>query len=308
MHPAPRHSPRSALISLLFAAAMTIPILVSAREPDTGKHFVWRVTNVPVPFYLIGTIHRLTGSDYPLPQPFQQALKDSQRFLFEVAENRKGEFGEKLAQARVYPKGDSIARHVHPETWAFLVKSFKQNRYFSAKWKVGGRYIEVQQLRPWAVANLYGGTSDWRGISGYYGVDNRFEFEAHRQGKEVAGLETVDEHVQVMGGMNDVESELLLLDEIVNRKQDRPEYDRTHAAWKRGDTAGLWAELQRSRKLNPGAEARLLDMRNVKWIPRIKAEMKTGKPTCILAGAGHFVGPNGVISLLQKNGYKIEQL
>jgi hypothetical protein len=303
-----RPTPRSALISLLFAAAMTIPILVSAREPDTGKHFVWRVTNVPVPFYLIGTFHALTSSDYPLPQAFQQALKDSNRFLFEVAENRPGEFGERFAKASVYPKGDTIARHVHPETWAFLVKSFKQNRYFGATWKVGGQYIEVQQLRPWAVADFYGGTADWRGVYSEYGVDNHFEFEAHRRNKEVAGLETIEEHVQVLAGMNDIESELMLLDEIVNRKNDRPEYDRAHAAWRRGDTAAMWAEDQRARKLNPGAEARLIDMRNVKWIPRIKAEMKTGKPTCILAGAGHFVGPNGVISLLQKNGYKIEQL
>jgi uncharacterized protein YbaP (TraB family) len=46
----------------------------------------------------------------------------------------------------------------------------------------------------------------------------------------------------------------------------------------------------------------------VKWIPRIEAELKTGKPTAIVAGALHFSGPRSVIALLQKRGYVVEQL
>jgi uncharacterized protein YbaP (TraB family) len=52
----------------------------------------------------------------------------------------------------------------------------------------------------------------------------------------------------------------------------------------------------------------LVDDRNVKWIPRIEAELKTGKPTAIVAGALHFSGPHSVIALLQARGYKVEQL
>ena len=70
----------------------------------------------------------------------------------------------------------------------------------------------------------------------------------------------------------------------------------------------LWAEEQRFRKLDPGADVRLLDIRNVKWIPRIKAEMKSGKPTAIVVGAAHMLGKNGLIALLEREGYKVEQL
>jgi len=51
-----------------------------------------------------------------------------------------------------------------------------------------------------------------------------------------------------------------------------------------------------------------VDDRNVKWVPRIEAELKSGKPTAIVAGALHFSGPRSVIALLQKRGYQIEQL
>jgi len=60
--------------------------------------------------------------------------------------------------------------------------------------------------------------------------------------------------------------------------------------------------------LNPGADVKLLDYRNIKWIPRIKEEFNSGKPTSIVVGSGHMLGPNGLIALLHKSGYEFEQL
>jgi uncharacterized protein YbaP (TraB family) len=81
-----------------------------------------------------------------------------------------------------------------------------------------------------------------------------------------------------------------------------------YKAWRKGDTNTLWAGDARLRSQAPTIAARLVDDRNVKWVPRIEAELKTGKPTAIVAGALHFSGPRSVIALLQKRGYQIEQL
>jgi uncharacterized protein YbaP (TraB family) len=40
----------------------------------------------------------------------------------------------------------------------------------------------------------------------------------------------------------------------------------------------------------------------------LDAMIKSGVPTSIVGGAGHFCGTNSVIDLLQKKGYEIEQL
>jgi uncharacterized protein YbaP (TraB family) len=53
---------------------------------------------------------------------------------------------------------------------------------------------------------------------------------------------------------------------------------------------------------------RLLDRRNAKWVPKIEAAIKSGKPTLVVAGALHFAGPRSVITLLQKRGCTVEQL
>jgi uncharacterized protein YbaP (TraB family) len=43
-------------------------------------------------------------------------------------------------------------------------------------------------------------------------------------------------------------------------------------------------------------------------VPKIRAELNSGKPTSIVVGANHMLGPTGLIALLQRNGYKFEQL
>jgi uncharacterized protein YbaP (TraB family) len=108
--------------------------------------------------------------------------------------------------------------------------------------------------------------------------------------------------------MSDAESEVMLLDDIVQGDKRRGTYDRAVAAWKRGDVEAMWAEERRFRSVAPTISARLLDMRNLKWIPRIMGLIKQGKPTMVVAGAAHFAGPPSLIKLLELHGYKCEQL
>jgi uncharacterized protein YbaP (TraB family) len=139
-------------------------------------------------------------------------------------------------------------------------------------------------------------------------LDNYFVDHAMRLGKEIGGLETVDEHVAVMGGLSDRDSEFMLQDALTQPDNGDKEPGRMYKAWRKGDTNALWAGDAPLRSKAPRIATRFVDDRNVKWIPRIEAELKTGKPTAIVAGALHFSGPRSVIALLQKRGYVIEQL
>jgi uncharacterized protein YbaP (TraB family) len=47
-----------------------------------------------------------------------------------------------------------------------------------------------------------------------------------------------------------------------------------------------------------------IDKRNENWVPKIKTFI-ADKKTFIAVGAGHLGGPNGVIRLLQKEGYTL---
>ena len=291
----------SLLLCVLFASVATI---------NAATCCVWKVTNTKAPCYLVGTMHALTSGDYPLPAGYKQALNDSKRLLFELQPGPESKFNRLFAQAEVYPNGDDIRRHVHPKTWEIIVVNFSKAGMFGTPGRIGSVAVPhgIQQLRPWAIARNFYGIRGYNDFRSQYGVDNYFAHEGKRTGKELGAVETDEEHVDVMRGMNDIESELILLDAIAFRDKAKGDLNQTHAAWRRGDTAGLWALHQRFRKLNPGADVRLLDQRNVKWVPKIRAQFNSGVPTAIVVGANHMLGPNGLIALLERNGYHFNQL
>jgi uncharacterized protein YbaP (TraB family) len=286
-----------------------IGITISLTSAVNAKCFVWRVVGSKAPCYLVGTVHALSSSDYPRPKPYEQALNDSQRLVFECAFDPQSNFNKKLGLAMSYPVTDRIQRHVHPKTWQIINANFANGAMMGQDGWVGGNYLRngIQQLKAWGIAWIFYGIPGFSDLNAR-GVDDYLGRKARIAGKERLGLETEDEHVEVVSGFNDIESELVLLEAIKYRDKMRGENKADREAWKRGDTAAIWASNQRTRNLNPGANLRLLDMRNVKWVPKIRAQFESGVPTSIVVGCAHMLGPNGLIALLERNGFKFEQL
>lgn len=294
---------RQALLFLLVFALTRTPSASAATA------CVWKVTNAPAPFYLVGTIHALNGNDYPLPAAYDRALRDSKQLFFEVDPDPRGNYGKQFTDAAIYPHGDMIQKHVHPQTWAYLEKAFRASNYLGQRFHMGETFVsDMHDLRPWAIAFFIWQIHGYNDAFSEHGVDNHLAFQARRLGKRTGGLETGTQHIDVLRGMSDMDAELLLLDTMVQGDKRKDTFNATRAAWKKGDIGPIAAELERSRKLNMGGELRLLDYRNLRWIGRIDSLIKSGIPTAIVVGTAHFVGPNNIRELLEKRGYKIEQL
>src|SRR6186997_433820 len=105
------------LVALILAPLATDAAPQSKKFP---KCCVWRVTNAKATFYLVGSIHALSKKDYPLPAPYEIALRNSGRFLFEFDPNRHVEFEKKFEAAGKYPRGQDIRSKIHPELLAWL--------------------------------------------------------------------------------------------------------------------------------------------------------------------------------------------
>lgn len=295
---------------LIAALALAVAFLAIPLTTNAGSCFVWRVTNTKAPCYLVGTLHALRARDYPLPAGYEQALRDSKRFVFEMKPDPPGEYYTKFVRAATYPDGDYLEHHVHPKTWQLIDANFRKTNWMGKGFHVGQLYVPhgIEQLRAWAIASIFYTIPGYNDVFSRFGVDNYLAFEGRRKHAELAGLETIDEHVAVLGGMGDLESEVLLLDAIMHRDKRKGWEDHLRSAWKQGDITGVREELLRWANLNPGAYVRLLDERNVRWIPQIKAEFNSGKPTSIVVGCNHMLGPNGLLALLEHSGFKFQQL
>jgi uncharacterized protein YbaP (TraB family) len=269
--------------------------LAAAEVASNGKHCLWRVTNARAPFYMLGSVHALQRSDYESAPVIEQAIKQSQKIVFEVDPKEDEVFARKLGEAARLPKGQQIVGKLSPKTYKYLQKITLSGMN------------EWQHLYPWAIAMLLN-YPKLQGVSTIYGVDNHVAERARSYFKITGGLETVDEHIHVFSDMHLIEGEVYLLEALVHAAEAPQQFQLDVAAWKSGDTNRLYAMHVREMKEAPTVWWRLLDRRNAKWIPRLDGAIKSGMPTLVVAGALHFSGPRSVIALLQKRGYKIEQL
>ena len=57
--------------------------LSAADVSSASKHCLWRITNAPAPFYLLGSVHALQPSDYHRTPVIEEAINQSQQFFFE---------------------------------------------------------------------------------------------------------------------------------------------------------------------------------------------------------------------------------
>src|SRR5437870_12153110 len=148
---------RDASGPIALLVALTLIPLATQAAPQ-GKQFpkccVWRVTNAKAPFYLVGSIHALSKKDYPLPKPYDIALKDSTHFLFEFDPSQHAEFQKKFEAAAKYPAGQDLRSKISPELLAWL----RKNMFTVIRDARGGkreRLVSVDsQLRytPWWIA------------------------------------------------------------------------------------------------------------------------------------------------------------
>jgi uncharacterized protein YbaP (TraB family) len=265
-------------------------------QSSGDKHCLWRVTNAKAPVYLLGAIHCLRKTDYPLPAVIERAIEASQQFYFEYDPTKRYQFDQKMNRLAFLPPGVQVKKKVRPETWEYLKKIAQ-----------GGSY-NWTQLKAWAIAHYVLYYTPYERIDASYGLDSYVERKAQKRHCPTFGLESVDDHVAVYSGMSDIESEAYLLEAIVYADQSDARFREMVAAWRVGDTKRLFALEMPDLEDAPGLNPRFLDDRNARWIPVIEGVIKSEKPTLIVVGAMHFSGPHSVLGMLRARGYHLEQL
>jgi uncharacterized protein len=284
------------VIFLSFAFALAGNFSAATNAPHQ-KQFLWRVVNAPAPCYLVGSMHALHRDDYPADLgEFNRAIDQSQKFIFErdPTANDPTVLWRKLSAQGTYPHGVTIQQRVSPSTFAMLkrIARIPQGAY------------ETQ--RPWAIALFNLKAQGMETVKSKWSMDH-YIYEKTRHRGETGGLEKIDEFVRGFAQMNDRESESYLLEAIEYGQRSPELLNETIDAWKAGNTQRIY-QLYSARKNGPDGYWRWIEKRSASWIPEIEAATKSGKPTMVIVGALHLCGPRGVIALLEKRGYKIEQL
>ena len=272
-----------------------------AAKPQT-KHSLWKVEGRTNALYLFGSIHFLKKDFYPLPQPIEDAYKQSQVVVFEVNLDEMGspESQLKMLQSGKQPEGQTLKDSLSKETYAKLEAHLSES---------GAPIVLFDALRPWVVAvALIGSELMKLGFNPEEGVDKYFFGKAKKDKKEIAPLETLDFQLSFFTGLTKQEEDAMLretLQEISNFKKD---LQQIIDAWKIGDTKALEKLTLDAMRDYPQLHKKLLIDRNKQWVDKLQKLHASGKTVFVVVGAAHLVGKDSVIDLLNAKGLKVRQL
>ena len=78
--------------------------------------------------------------------------------------------------------------------------------------------------------------------------------------------------------------------------------------WQEGDMQALEDLLQEDFEEYPEMYDALLKDRNLNWIKQLQPMLNDSDVYLVIVGAAHMLGEDGMVKLLEKQGYSVEQL
>jgi uncharacterized protein YbaP (TraB family) len=292
----------SVIISLSFIwAAASAALVQQSLAQDTRKSCLWSLQTNSSMVYFLGSLHLLKRDAYPLESVIEKAYTTSQKIIFEtdIAAMKDPVVQAKMLELGLYPESQNLYQNLDGGTRRLLEN------------KLSGLGLPLEhfaRFKPWVVALTLASLELQRlGFDPNYGIDIYFFHRAVKDGKEIGYLEPAEYQLNLLAKMNkqdqssflnqtlrDLELVLQLAGEIVSY-------------WKTGDAESLHALLFKSFKDYPNIRARLLIQRNKKWVSKIENLTTEKKNVLVVVGVGHLVGPDGLLDLLRKRGYKLKQ-
>ena len=288
------------LVSL--ALSSTLLFNACSTWPGSGsKSTLWQVKGSHNSVYLLGSIHVLPASAYPLHPALQQAFNNSQRVVFEVDLNAVSQQAllREFEEVGVYPPGDNLEHHVSPATIRLVKQVFA---------RLGISYKKARRFKPALLGELI--TSRYTELAGFredLGVDRYFFAQAKNTRKPVLGLETVRDQARVLSS-DDASGEARLVEAIVSLPAAKAILDELVVAWKAGRINTLDRLLNQDEWNDPKSFESMFSQRNQKWLPQIERFLESDGNYLVIVGSGHLVGDHGLVRALQGRGYKVKQL
>jgi hypothetical protein len=289
---------------LFFLFSLVVSTSLYAQQVEAAapsKSCLWVVETTSNKVFLMGSLHVLKSSAYPLAAEIDRAYASSQRLVFEtdIGAMMEPAIQAKMMELGVYPEGQDLFQNISETTRKNLEEKLQD---------LGLPPAYFSRFKPWFLAVTLTTLELQRlGFNPLYGIDLHFYTKARADEKELAYLESVEYQLNLLGKMNAQDQKSFLAQTLKDLDISAQLADDMMTAWQHGEADDLYELLFESFEDHPGIEDRLLTRRNKDWLPQIEKMLKTPKITMVIVGAGHLIGPEGLVELLKQKGYKIKQ-
>jgi hypothetical protein len=287
---------RSLIRWRLLGVALTCVALSAAVRADGPLHALWELHGKHNTVYILGSIHVLRATDYPLAPAVLHAYDEANSIFMEV----------NLAQIdaqRMQTELLTSARLPDGKTLQGVMGDVRYKHAQALSQEVGIDIGIFDAFAPWFAAEAISQLQlQQLGFQPKSGVEMFFLERARADSKSVAGLETVHDQIALFDGLSMDEQAEYLVSSLEEAHDLPKEVDAMVRAWANGDTQWFADQLKSEFSRDPMLYDSVLVARNRKWVPKIEALLNDDKNYLVIVGTAHLVGQGSVIAQLKKDG------
>ena len=277
-------------------------LLAVAGAATAGPLPVWELETEGNSVRIMGSVHLLRESDYPLPEGLLEAYDPADKLVMEIDMDNVDSVAMSgiMMKLATDPQGKSLRELIGAEA------------YDEATAKAGELGVPLamfSQYEPWFAALSISQLRMMQlGFDPNWGVEMQMVKRAKRDGKPIFGLETLEEQLSFMDGLDaDTQRQFLLLS-LDDAADVMEEVDTIVEAWRTGDTARMEALMLADMAQAPDLYDALLVQRNRSWVDSIKKLTRESDDYLVIVGAMHLVGEDSVLAMLEDVGIGSKQL
>lgn len=280
------------------------------KQPSDITPAMWTITSPEGNKMVVaGSMHALKDECYPLPEKIMDVYNSADILAVECDTTNLGLSAQmSMANQMMYKDGDTLKNHISDEAYN-AVKDYLKT--YNADISMYDTY------KPWAVSSCLDAFAlNASKLNANLGFDSYFMNLAHKENKEIYEVESVDFQMDMlMNFSDDIYDVMFLAYEGETKETQTQSMLNLYEAWKKGDIEKLSEEnetthdyTEQQMKYIDDYENQMLYNRNEGMTKAIEDLLKDGKNVFYIVGAAHYVGDKGIISLLEKDGYKAERI
>lgn len=251
--------------------------------------------------YLFGSIHIAKADFYPMSPKVEEAYLQADTVAVE-ADTSDPASAQAFMPKLMYTAPDKLEKHLTPATWANFKTLF------------GPGAEQMQSLKPFMITSMIAIQMGMQmGFDPLQGIDLHFINRSKKDKKYLVELESLDFQANIVGGLNDEESDALIssLIESMKKREMMQEFQHIVDSWNAADADAIAKVFVTSANKDPASKRMmkmLMDDRNEGMVAKINDMMKAGKKLFVVVGAGHLAGEKSVVDLLKKQGLDVKQI
>jgi uncharacterized protein YbaP (TraB family) len=290
-----RHGIADAYRFYISIGILLFGVSLVATADDTGRGLLWEISKPgTAPSYLFGTIHSEDPEVLALAEPVEHAFSASNTVVLEVLLDLEAMMYSSTVMLMTDGRllSDILDEALFRQTAAVM-----QTR--------GIPELVLERMKPWAVATALAMPVAETGMV----LDMALYQQALEDGKQVVGLETIEEQLDVFEGMSMNDQVALVRDSVEQFSGIEAMHETLINAWKERDLAAMLAISEAAmetgdQRMAEEFQRRLVTDRNRRMADRMQPYLKQGK-AFVAVGALHLPGEQGLLKLLEQRGYSV---